>query len=50
MYTYTEVSGFGQVITFTEESLDKGLTVEVTPLGNDCYRIKMTAQKDINKI
>lgn len=45
MYTYTEVSGFDQVITFTRESLDKGRTVEVTPLGNDCYRIKMTAQE-----
>lgn len=45
MYTYTEVRGFNQVITFTKESLDKGRTVEVTPLGNDCYPIRMTAKE-----
>lgn len=41
---YTEVRGFNQVITFTKQSLDKGQTVKVTPLGNDCYRIEMTSQ------
>lgn len=45
MYTYTEVRGFNQVITFTKESLDKGRAVEVTPLGNDCYRIRMSVQE-----
>ena len=41
---YTEVSGFNQVIIYTKESLEKGQSVKVVPLGNDRYRIEMTPQ------